>query len=73
MWVYCSNPAVARKRIILYDYQATRKADHPREFLKGFSGVLVTDGYQVYHTIDGEREDLTVAVQKACKLPPAKS
>ena len=60
MWVYCSNPAVARKRIILYDYQ-TRKADHPREFLKGFSGVLVTDGYQVYHTIDGEREDLTVA------------
>ena len=38
-----------------------RPASHPREFLKDFSGVCVTDGYQVYHTIEGEREDLLVA------------
>ena len=31
------------------------------EFLKNFSGVCVTDGYQVYHTIEKEREDLKIA------------
>ena len=39
----------------------TRNASHPREFLKDFSGVCVTDGYQVYHTIEGGREDLRIA------------
>ncbi len=43
------------------EYQRTRNASHPREFLKDFSGVCVTDGYQVYHTIEGEREDLRIA------------
>ena len=46
---------------ILYDYQKTRKTDHPRQFLKDFRGVCVTDGYQVYHTLEGEREDLEIA------------
>ena len=46
---------------ILYEYQPTRKASHPREFLKGFSGICVSDGYQVYHTIEREREDLKIA------------
>lgn len=39
----------------------TRKADHPRQFLKDFRGVCVTDGYQVYHTLEVEREDLEIA------------
>lgn len=51
----------ADKQIVLYDYQPSRKADHPREFLKNFSGVCVTDGYQVYHTIEKERDDLKIA------------
>ena len=51
----------ADRQIILYEYQRTRNASHPREFLKDFSGVCVTDGYQVYHTIEGEREDLRIA------------
>lgn len=37
----------------------TRNASHPREFLKDYSGICVTDGYQVYHTL--EKEDLTIA------------
>jgi hypothetical protein len=49
------------KPIILYDYQRTRNASHPREFLKDFKGICVTDGYQVYHTIEKEREDLKIA------------
>ena len=51
----------ADKQIVLYEYQPSRKADHPMEFLKNFSGVCVTDGYQVYHTIEKEREDLKIA------------
>ena len=60
MWVYRSGEHEEHP-IVLYDYQKTRKADHPREFLKDFQGICVTDGYQVYHTIDGEREDLKIS------------
>ncbi|MBE5918583.1 MAG: IS66 family transposase [Pseudobutyrivibrio ruminis] len=61
MWVYCNNTNKDKHPIVIYDYQRSRRADHPREFLKDFSGTVVTDGYQVYHTIDKERQDLTVA------------
>lgn len=61
MWVYRSGSMYPGQQIVLYEYQETRNASHPREFLKGFSGVCVTDGYQVYHTIAGEREDLRIA------------
>ena len=37
-----------------------QKTDHPREFLKNFSGTVITDGYQVYHKLGREREDLTI-------------
>lgn len=33
----------------------------PRQFLKDYSGVCVTDGYQVYHTVEKELEDLRIA------------
>ena len=61
MWVYRPGRMYADRQIVLYEYQRTRNASHPREFLKDFSGVCVTDGYQVYHTIEGEREDLRIA------------
>ena len=61
MWVYRTGRMYTECQIVLYEYQKTRNASHPREFLKGFSGVCVTDGYQVYHTIEGEREDLLIA------------
>lgn len=61
MWVYRNNPNLSGKPIVLYEWQPTRKTDHPREFLKSFSGTLVTDGYQVYHTLGNEREDIKVA------------
>ena len=60
MWVYRSGQYEDHP-FILYEYQKTRKADHPRQFLKEFRGICLTDGYQVYHTIDGERDDLTIA------------
>ncbi len=61
MWVYRTGRMYQDKQIVLYDYQQTRNTSHPREFLKNFKGVCVTDGYQVYHTLDKERDDLTIA------------
>ena len=58
MWVYRSGFMYPKKQIILYEYQKTRNASHPREFLKDYSGICVTDGYQVYHTLEKEKEDL---------------
>lgn len=60
MWIYRTGKIYTERKIILFDYQKTRKTDHPREFLKGFDGILVTDGYQVYHKLEAE-EDLKVA------------
>lgn len=61
MWVYRNRCSRTTHPIVLYDWQASRKADHPREFLKEFSGIVITDGYQVYHKLADEREDLRVA------------
>lgn len=61
MWVYRSGYMNPEKQIILYEYQLTRNASHPREFLKEFKGICVTDGYQIYHTLEKEKEDLTIA------------
>ena len=61
MWVYRTGRMYTERQIVLYEYQRTRNASHPREFLKDFSGVCVTDGYQVYHTVENEREDLRIA------------
>ena len=61
MWVYRSGHMYENKQIVLYDYHETRNSSHPREFLKDFKGICVTDGYQVYHTIEKERQDLRIA------------
>ena len=61
MWVYRSGFMYPERQIILYEYQKTRNASHPREFLKNYTGICVTDGYQVYHTLEKEREDLKIA------------
>mgnify|MGYP002529118834 FL=1 len=61
MWVYRSGAMYPENQIVLYEYQRTRNVSHPREFLKDYSGICVTDGYQVYHTLEKEKEDLTIA------------
>jgi transposase len=61
MWVYRTGFMYKDKQIVLYEYQQTRNASHPRAFLKNYSGVCVTDGYQVYHTVEKELEELTIA------------
>ena len=47
MWVQLScAPA-----LVLYDYAPTRAGVIPRELLEGFNGILHTDGYKVYDTL----------------------
>ena len=60
MWVYRNRPSLSSKPVVLYDWQPSRRANHPREFLKNFSGTVITDGYQVYHKLGKERKDLTI-------------
>jgi len=41
---------------VLYEYQPSRRAEHPEAFLKNFKGFLHTDGYDGYHNLS----DVTV-------------
>ena len=61
MWVYRSGFMNKEQQIILYDYQKTRSGEHPRKFIKDYKGICVTDGYQVYHTVEKRMDDLTIA------------
>ena len=60
MWVYRNRVTDHTHPVVLYDWQPSRRADLPREFLKEFSGTVITDGYQVYHKLGKEREDLSI-------------
>ena len=61
MWVYRTGHLYQDKQIVLYDYHKTRNSSHPKAFLKDYSGICVTDGYQVYHQMEKEQEDLRIA------------
>lgn len=61
MWVYRTGKMYNSSPIVIYEYQRTRKSDHPRKFLENYKGTVVTDGYQVYHTLENEMEDLIIA------------
>jgi hypothetical protein len=50
MWLYRTGSDAAFP-IVLYDYQEDKKQERPREFLKGFSGYLTTDGSASYHNL----------------------
>jgi transposase len=49
MWLYRSGRD--GPSIVLFDYQETREKEHPKAFLKGFSGYLHVDGYSGYHDV----------------------
>jgi len=52
MWAYCSGNTGAPP-IVLFEYQPDRAGIHPKEFLAGFTGFLVTDGYSGYNAVPG--------------------
>lgn len=50
MWLYRTS-GDAKHPIVLYEYQPDRKAERPKDFLKGFHGYLHADGYSGYHRL----------------------
>jgi transposase len=52
MWVYrsaedCEQP------VVLFDYQPGRGQIYPQAFLEGYQGMLLSDGYSAWRTIEG--------------------
>ena len=52
MWVICSGE-LEKKRGVVFNYRVSRSAETAKELLKGFKGILVTDGYSSYNNIEG--------------------
>ena len=52
-WVYRTS-GCAEHPIVIYEYQETRRREHPEKFLQSFKGYLHTDGYEVYHGLSAE-------------------
>ncbi len=63
MWVYHAPYRDIHHPVYLYEYDnGSRSCQVIRDFLAGYKGVLITDGYQSYHTLQKERAgDLIVA------------
>ena len=51
MWVYHTADRCGSPPIFIYDYRRDRKGVHAEEFLGDFRGILMTDGYEPYHTL----------------------
>ena len=51
MWVLRSGELEKRQGII-FKYSPSRSEKTAQEFLKGYKGILVTDGYAVYNNIE---------------------
>jgi transposase len=49
MWVRAAGPP--GRRVILFDYDASRGGDVPRRLFEGYRGALVTDGYAAYDAV----------------------
>lgn len=45
------TPIAQQKNIVIYDYQPSRAAACPKEYLKGYSGYLQVDGYAAYDSL----------------------
>ncbi len=50
MWLYASGER-SKKPIRIFEYQPDRSGKRAESFLRGFTGCLVTDGYQGYNQV----------------------
>ena len=51
MWVFASGEQEKLQGVI-YDYNKSRSGEMAQNFLKGFKGILVTDGYSSYNNTE---------------------
>ena len=62
MWVYHAGGQHGSKPVFIYEYDSGRSTRVLEESLADFHGVVMTDGYQVYHTYEKQRQgELKVA------------
>ena len=52
MWVYRSAED-SPEPVVLFDYQPGRGQQYPQAFLAGYTGLLMTDGYAAWRTLEG--------------------
>lgn len=57
MWVY-SNIKERENRIRIFEYKPDRKHENAKEFLKGFSGYIISDAYGAYGGIENTKNSL---------------
>ena len=51
------------KKIYLYEYDnGSKSAAFIDRYLEGYKGILVSDGYASYHTLDRKHDELKVAI-----------
>jgi len=51
MWLYRTG-SDATHPLVIYEWQKSRGAPVPKEFLRAWSGYLHTDGYEAYHKLE---------------------
>jgi len=52
MWTYRSAQD-SEQPVVLFDYQPGRGQHYPQAFLAGYDGMLMTDGYSAWRTLEG--------------------
>ena len=52
MWVLCSGEQEQKKGVV-FKYDPSRSSEIAKQFLNGYTGILVTDGYAAYNEIEG--------------------
>lgn len=61
MWVFHSPIGPGMHPVFLYEYLGGRSGHVLEEYLKGYQGTLITDGYQPYHTLMKKDDEIKVA------------
>jgi transposase len=59
MWVLKGGPS--DKPVILFQYHSTRSGDVAAVFLRGYKGIVQTDGYGGYNFLDDKKDILHVS------------
>lgn len=64
MWAYLTSERneAALPKVVIYQFEQTRGTDKLRDFIKGFSGTITSDGYISYINVDrDESNDISVS------------
>lgn len=61
MFVYRTSELVKEKPVILYQYAMTRSKCNIQKFLEGFSGIMMSDAFSGYKSLDKNDENIQSA------------